>query len=101
MQPTSDPIGTRINKRIIARIPSPAFGCRGVIKQPIKMLVKKPTKAPATIHRANSPTDPNLLLEDTGTAYHDVSQIVDPDENRFRADRRQAISYFLNLVVRI
>jgi hypothetical protein len=65
------------------------------------MLVKKPTKAPATIHRANSPTDPNLLLEDTGTAYHDVSQIVDPDENRFRADRRQAISYFLNLVVRI
>jgi hypothetical protein len=78
MQPTSDPIGTRINKRIIARIPSPAFGCLGVINQPIKMLVKKPTKAPATIHRANSATDRSLLLEDTGTAYHDVSQIVDP-----------------------
>ena len=83
MQPTNDPIGTRINKRIIARIPSPAFGCRGVINQPIKMLVKRPAKAPATIHPANSPIDHNLFLEDTGTAYHVVSQIGDFAENRF------------------
>jgi hypothetical protein len=63
------------------------------MNQPIKMLVKRPTKAPATIHRVNSPTDRNLLLEDTGTAYHDVRQIADPDENRFRVDRRQPGHY--------
>jgi hypothetical protein len=33
-------------------------------------------------------------LEDTGTAYHDVSQTVDPDENRFRADRRRSGNYY-------
>ncbi len=90
MQPASDPIGTRINKRSIARIPSPAFGCRGMINQPIKMLVKRPTKAPATIHWANNTTGRDLLLEGTGTSLSCRKSNGGLAENLLLVDRRRS-----------